>query len=508
MKRLTPPTSSGQVHALRTRARASVSAMREAWRISRDGGEVVLAEAADIADLALEDAGWTKMGASARDLSPWDHKAMMNAAFHLYRTNLLGARIITLIEDFTVGDGIKVTSKNETIQEAIDDFWNDPANRMDELNPVRMREWQIWGEICLPVTESPGGFTRIGWIDPVYIDRIIPNVEMGGAGELVLTDAGARIAQKKTLKVIAWNDATGSMDGDCFFRKINSVQNAHRGISELFRPADWIEELDRMQFNAVERSELLNAFIWDVTATGAGKTEVARLQKKYAKPPDAASVHVHNEKIEWKAQSPQLGAYENSRMADDMRDHILGGAGLPSMWYGNGNSENLATAKTMSEPTKKMLTRKRNEFAWLITDIVKYSLIRRRAANTLSVGDDEIEDFEVTMPDFSGPDIATAGAAVAQVVTAAQVAEEQEYISKRTARRIVAVGFGQLGIDIDPEEEEKEITADVEARQKREEEEGLKAEQERQNMLAKAGRDAAGGGQPPTPSAAPPGARA
>lgn len=469
----------------RSPLREAFGAFGQALSIARAGGEVLVAEADEMAALAEESAGWSRLTGSDRDLTSWDQTRMQEVAFHLYRKSHLAKRILGLIEDFVVGDGIQVTADNDAVQDAIADFWDDPVNAMDRLNGMRVREWQLWGEICLPVTEARGGFVRIGWIDPQFIDQVLPNPRSGLPGQIVLTSEGARSARKEVLKVISWDDEKAEFVGDCFFGSINCPLGGRRGVSELYAAADWIDAHEEVLFTQIDRARLLNSHIWDVELMGANQTKIDAWLKKHGKPPEPGSIRAHNEKIKWTALSPQLGAYEVSRQAKDLQDYILGGLGIPSHWYGAGDSENLATAAVMGEPARKMLKRKQKEYTFLLRDIISYSLWRRKAAGTLAVPDEDLDKFTVTIPDFSGPDIAKVGSSVSQLIAAVSAAEDAGYVAKDTARSLVAILFSELGAEIDPDDEAEKVEDASNAADQKDEEKAVAAEERRLAALRK-----------------------
>lgn len=423
--------------------------------ILKSGELPVVMSESEMSDIAADEVGYRRLtDNSNRDLAAWDQKRMQDVAYYLYRRNHLGRRVVHLVEDFVVGSGVQVTATEKEVQSAIDTFWKDPVNDCESLNGPRVREWQLWGEICLPVTEASDGRIRIGWIDPGFIDKVEPDPRTGLPGILTLTTAGAESVTKKELRVISFDDKEQAQVGDCFFSAINSCLGGRRGVSEIYTAADWIDALEEILFSSVDRSRLLNSFIWDVTLEGFNEARIKAWMKKNMSPPGPASIRAHNQKVTWKAEAPSMQAYETSRQSKDLLAYTLGGLGIPSHWYGAGDDANLATAAVMAEPTRRMLKRKQREFTALMTKVISYQLQRLAAVGSLSAKD---LTFEVKIPDFSGPDIAKSGAAVAQAIAAVQSAEESLYVSKRTARSLAAVVLGELGPEIDPDEESAEI---------------------------------------------------
>lgn len=494
----------------RLKLRDAITILRDVRSVVAAGQRPTVVAEGDLEDLAAEEVGYRRITDNAkRDLTTWDHARMLDIAYYIYRRNHLGRRVIHLIEDFVVGSGIQVSAKNEELQDAIETFWKDPVNGMEILNGPRVREWQLWGEICLPVRERPDGFLRLGWIDPSFIKEVKPSPATGLPGTLDLTTGGEELLGKASLRVISFNEESQRLEGDCFFETINSCLGGRRGVSEIYTAADWIDALEEILFSSVDRSRLLNSFIWDVTLDGFNETQVKAWLKRNSSPPAPASIRAHNQKVKWQAEAPTMQAYETSRQSKDLLAYTLGGLGIPSHWYGAGDEANLATAAVMAEPTRRMLKRKQREFSNLLQKILEYQIERLVLKGTLKVPEEE-RVFEVKIPDFSGPDIAKSGAAIAQAIAAIQSAEESGYISKRTARNLAAATLGELGPEIDPDAQEEEVEKEQVERQK---EDQKKADQEkaasleRENALRQALKAAGGraAALPPAPAREEPG---
>ena len=72
---------------------------------------------------------------SNRDLTPVTQDRMINVAAYLYDTNLTAARMIEIVRDYVIGDGITYTCENEDVKTILDNHWDDPINNW-ELFPI------------------------------------------------------------------------------------------------------------------------------------------------------------------------------------------------------------------------------------------------------------------------------------------------------------------------------------------------------------------------------------
>lgn len=437
--------------------------VRSAWAISGTGSRPVVTEAETLAGLATEMEGFRGDGLRATDLLAWDQTRMQNVALYLYRHNHMAKRMLEIIVDFALGDGmtVKAVHKDEgkrlEIQDIIDTFWSDPINDMDRFNPQRLVDYNLWGEMLMPVMVNEYDRSiRLGWIDPVNILKIIDDSVTGRASVIELSDTAANEVGHKQLEVIRFDHNKNKMVGNCFYHTMNTVMSGQRGVSEFYTAADWFDIHDQTMKVSADRAKMMLNFIWDVTLNGMDDTQIAEWLKKQ-KPPKPNSIKAHNEKVTWEAKAPQLGSYESSRHMKDLKTHILGGFGYPNHWFGAGDDANLATASVMAEPTKKALRRKTKQFAFAIKDVVNFQLYQKIEGGQLQGVDPMSEMFKVDVPDIGGPDVASAGSAMQAATSAITAGMDAGLVSEDTGRRLFATVASLLGIEIDAAKEKEMV---------------------------------------------------
>ena len=129
-----------------------------------------------------------------RDLLPPMQWNMQRVAYYLYVTNPLARRIVELIKDFVVGEGVTIHANDRRVQAVLDDFWDDPVNRMEVNLEAFVRECSIFGEqLWYTATNPISGKVRLGYIDPYWIDGVeyatlsgLPGKAMAMASGIVL----------------------------------------------------------------------------------------------------------------------------------------------------------------------------------------------------------------------------------------------------------------------------------------------------------------------------------
>jgi hypothetical protein len=113
--------------------------------------------------------------ATLRDLNPLMHDRMLQVCYFLAVTTPFGKRIVEIISDFVVGkrNSIRVTAKDPAVQDVINEFWDDPYNKMGRTVREWCNEQTTFGELCIPVVVNKvSGQVRIGYIDPMNIESV------------------------------------------------------------------------------------------------------------------------------------------------------------------------------------------------------------------------------------------------------------------------------------------------------------------------------------------------
>ena len=408
---------------------------------------------------------------SNRDLPAVTQDRMINIAAYLYDTNLMAGRMIEIVRDYVVGDGVTYTCKNEDVKAVLDDFWNDPINNWELFQDNACNELGIYGEQCWPVfVDENTGKVRLGYIDPGNIAKVI--TDPGNCKQPI----GVKLKRKggnkgAMLKVIIQGKDSDMLsekaievrekftDGECFLYQINKLTNATRGRSDLLRSADYLDGYDQMLFNVMERPAFLNNFIWDVELEGMDDGQIKEWLKGQ-KTPKPGSIRAHNEKVKWTAETPDLKGKDSEAVTNIVKNHILGGRGIPEHWYGSGANVNRASAAEMGDPTYKMLNRRRSYFKAIIMDLFTYVISKAIEKKNLKVKEEEAYKFQITMPDFVPKDVTKYSSAIQQIVQALSMAEGNGWLTRETVINILAIGIGQIGYKIDVQNEIDTATGD------------------------------------------------
>lgn len=414
---------------------------------------------------------YRRLTGGERDLTPMAQDRAREVAFYLWERNPLAKRLTELMVDFVVGDGIAFAAPDERVEAVIDTFWHDPAMRLDLRHRDFVRDLSITGELAVRL--FPGLRPRIGYIGQERIKDVQQDPDN------LLIDTAVVLRQtagqpERTLRVAnppADDPDDGLREGDVLYYSVNRLTTGSRGRPDLLALADFIDGYDQVLWNTVERTGFLNAFVWDVTLTGADKAEVQEWIAAHPAAPAPGTQRVHNEKEVWDSKAPALGASEIETVARLVKNTVLGGAGVPEGWFGDGDSANRATLAAQGDPTYKMLAARQRYVRFMLEDLLAWVVDSAIAAGALPSSVDRT--VVVMLPDPNDKDAKGIAGALQPLASALGSAVDAEFISTEHARRLFLTLAGQMGVDLDEDEVEAAIEEERAAREEEQMARGL-----------------------------------
>lgn len=401
-------------------------------------------------------------GQQRRDLTPLQQDRMLEICWYLWEQNAFARRLVTLMTDLILGDGITVEAQDERIQDVIDQTWNHRVNQLKERLPEFANALSVNGALALTVAVNPiTGIPQLGFIDPYQIKHIetlpdnvlVPDV-------LVLKSLPGQ--DEKRLKIVRENPLTMKLEGEVIYRGINKLPNSALGRSDLSTLADWLDLYDNYLFAEVERLNLLSAFVWDWKIEGADETKIKDKLKTFPKP-RPGQVFAHNEKEALEAVTPDLKAADRSEAGRMLRVHIAGAFGFPVSYLGEGDS-NRATIEGQNDVLMKTPARRQKEIASIVDTVIRFTVEQTTGKNPALFRDAK-PAYMIRMPEIAAKDIARAGQVLTSVIAAMDVAMQNNTASRQLAVTVLVAMLKQLGIEADPQEILDQADVDAEERQ-------------------------------------------
>jgi hypothetical protein len=405
--------------------------------------------------------------AMLRDLPLMTHERMQEVAYYLYLTNDLAQWWITTLTAYVVGDGVTLACEDERSLAVAQSFWTDPVNAWPRKLPAKVRELALYGEQCWPLFAAPGtGRVRLGYLDPTLIQEVVLDPDNAEQAIGVVTKKWSGYAEmpERRYRVrlpIAEAELTRPAqrlrehfgDGEVSYYAINKVSNGSRGWSDLLAKADWLDGYEQFMFQRLERADLANRVVWDMTLTGMTQAQIEEFQKSFALP-KPGGVHVHNEKVTLEAKAPDLKASDAAEDARLFRNHCL--SPMPEHWYGGGGDVNRAAATEMDEPTYKRFKLRQQEVKAIVEEQLACAVREAKLAGMLEQS--ASEDIKALFPEMVKADLGQLATAAQSVSAAISQQRAEGTITKAEARQIFAVAVKPIGVEL-PERTDAELAA-------------------------------------------------
>ncbi|MDY7034545.1 MAG: hypothetical protein SV375_00055 [Thermodesulfobacteriota bacterium] len=389
-----------------------------------------------------------------RDLYAVDINRMFEIAYFMFDHSAMTRRMAKLDKGFLFAEPIMVTSNDDNVMEIITRFKKN--NKLDMRFPDKVMWLGLLGEQCWPVSVNPvNGDVTLAYVDPINIKDVYVmrnNVEQ--AVQVELMGSGGRQGQRMAVireDMSIRSKSYGRLVGECFFYSLNHPPNDPRGRSDYYTLFDWIDGLERYGYNFLERAEFLLNYIWDITLNGMNEEQIREWLRNNP-PPEPGSQRAHNENVTWQAVSPDIKAHDFSKGFDMGKSFIMGSAGRPDSWYGGGGKAYQTEAEQFGQVPIKDLDERQQQVQYIYEEMIRFQLDQSVIHGRLTEAQAEA-GFTVQMPEISKKDLTGTINGVPQLATALSIAEDKGWISIETAAMIFATVAGQMGVEVDVQDE-------------------------------------------------------
>lgn len=431
-------------------------------RIEKIASEAVKEAQLKAASVGMDEPGFRRLnGGQRRELEYVTQDWMLEVCYWLATQNPMGEWVVNVVRDFVTAEGLPYEATNPEVKKVLDRFWRDPINNLECRADDLIRELGIYGEQCWPVNVAEQtGRVRLGYLDPKLIQEVVTDPENVAMAIGVIRKAVDGRPSKRLKTVLdpeaeaflsddakAWRE---SCEQECFFWKVNTVTNNPRGVSDLFIIADWLDGYEKFLFDAMQRFPQLNAFVWDVTITGADGDALREWQRDNPIPKPGAQ-RVHNEKVKYNAVAPDLKAADAATAARLFRNHVLSARSLPEHWYGGGGDVNRSTAAEMGVPAFRMIGRRQRLVAYMWSQVGAYVIRMAREAAYINVTDEEALDWKVNTPEIEKGDLSGFASALQSLTNSLAAATTNGWIDGETAAKVYASALVWVGYALDPD---------------------------------------------------------
>jgi len=395
-----------------------------------------------------------------RDRHGYDRDEILADALEAWRVNPLARRIVGMMTQYVVGGGIGINCHHPKTNKLIGAWWNNRLNKM----PIRVYEWcdelSRSGDLFLAISTDQAGMSYVRAIPAADIqdietadndlDQEVTIIEKASPDYTSQTRSPKGLMEGRRWPVYELNEDSPNEDGKftpvMIHYAINRPVGAKFGESDLApllrwltRYASWLE--DRARLNRFR-----NTFIFWVKARFSSQAEKLERQAELNRnPPNPGSILVSDESEEWKCISPNLASFEAAEDGLALKKMVAVGAGYPMHFLAEAESATRTTAESAGGPTFRHLQQRQEFFLWLLEDIAKVCIRRRKFYDRMIRIDEMIK---VTRTDISARDNAALAAAASTIVGSFAVLRDRGLIDDRELMRMAYRFAGEV-VDIE-----------------------------------------------------------
>lgn len=385
-----------------------LNAMQEAIA-QRDETLELLRERLAELELALEDTGWTRLGAGGEREFSRDALRRINQLARLYwLKNPLVKRAVLTQTQYVFGQGVTIQARHALVNEVIQEFLDDPKNRAEltshQARMIKETELQCFGNLFFVffINKSTGR-VRVRTIPVDEIEEIITNPEdskepwfykrVWTQNRLDL-DTGRSVPETRTAYYPDWRyQPAGAKpmtigghpvewDTPVFHVAVNKLSDMKFGVSEIYAAFDWARAYKEFLENWATIVKAYARFAWQVTTKGGAKgvttvkdkfkTALTTQASETNPPPATASMFIGTEGVKLE---PIRTAGATTR-ADDARRLMLMVSSATGIFEhyltGDPSTGNLATAKSMERPMELMFRDRQELWKDVLHDILQF----------------------------------------------------------------------------------------------------------------------------------------
>ena len=369
--------------------------------LNSDGNARVEA-AVEPAPVTDNNTGWMIVGSGggANDRDWMEMQSQYSDALEAYRKHPQAKRIIDLITDHVLGDGMRPSAPGQ-MGRFIEQFWTHRQNHMDMRLPGMVDELNRAGDLFVVLFRNTAdGMSYVRCVPKSQIRRI-ETADNDWETEVAFYEKRGPSEEPRRWLSPFHPDAVAA-DAVMLHYAINRPVGALFGDGELATIIPWLLRYSRMLEDRVRLNWAARVFYWFVKVPRAAVQATA---KKYKSPPEPGAIVVHDEAEEWSMQTPNLGASDATHDLHALRLMISAGSGQPPHWHGDSMDVNLATATAMERTAVRHLRRRQMEVADMITDLCHTAYAR--AYGTGSYATRRIpnrEQITIQLPDIDRDD--------------------------------------------------------------------------------------------------------
>ncbi len=340
-----------------------------------------------------------------RDRQGYDRERVLAEALEAWRSNPLARRIVELTSQYVVGAGLSIECAHERTHLFLKEWWSHSLNQMD----MRCFEWcdelTRSGELFILLSTDAAGMTYVRAIPAADMAEIETEENDGEQEIFVYEKPGLRdwgwvasdrvnrgdegLLRGRRWRVYRESDDTRSESGSGFEAvvmhfAINRPVGARHGESDLAPLLRWLSRYAAWLEDRARLNRYRNSFLFWVKARFSSSAErMARQAELNANPPNPGSILVSDESEDWSVLAPNLSSFEAAEDGLAIKKMVSAGSGIPLHFLAEPESSTRTTAESSGDPTYRHYQQRQMYFLWMIEEIAKAAVRRRKMVDRL-----------------------------------------------------------------------------------------------------------------------------
>lgn len=345
-------------------------------------------------------------------LREWDFQTreyVLSQTHAAMQRNPLANAMVNLTADFVVGPGFNLTTKNQEVDKILNDFIDDPENKLREYDRQAICDIQTDGELILrcfegKTDEGTGGAITVVPQRPWELEWI--RTEEGNYKRPELYYFQRELSKG--------DDPTGNVGSkqeevpadEILHVAINNHAYELRGRPDLYPILPWLRADTEFLQNRARQNYWRGALLWLVRVLSGGAGQVAAVAARWSRPPTAGSVAVESGNVEVEPLTNPVNAGDANEDGRQIKLRAIIGMRMAEYMFADGQNANLASATAQQLPaiTRFMA------YQTIMIERVWYPLFKKALNAAVEAGliPDEVEEqtsdgepvTDAVMPDF------------------------------------------------------------------------------------------------------------
>lgn len=339
-------------------------------------------------ELSLEDLNWTRLTSElSREFSREGLKRLFALSRYHYLKNPLIKRAVEIQKCYVFALGLEIEAEDKTVNQIIQDFLDDPRNRVEFTGHVargqKEVDLQVLGNLFFVHFMGPDGTVTLRTIPVEEIQEIITNPDdsrehwyyrrqwtqrtysrTGQPIDTPMTAYYPAITYAPRAKRMMLGGFPVLWDSPVRHIKEPGLSDMKWGVPATYAAMDWAKAHTEFLSDWASITKALARFAWDLSVKGGAAGIAAAKSKLGTKlatsgtitadtnpPPVTASTFVRGDGTEMKPIKT-AGSTTSSDEGRQLKLQVSAGMGIPEHMFGDINSGNLATAKSLDRPTE------------------------------------------------------------------------------------------------------------------------------------------------------------